>query len=199
MKTPSMRNGPRGKIGSSKKTDSEIVKLYLQTRNAEYFQILYKRYSSKIYSKCISLLKDESLAQDATQDVFTKIYLNIAKFSGRSKFSTWVYSITYNYCIDFIRKKKKEKNLFSDEMENTPDIVEDVDDQELLQMEVHRLKRVLENIPTGDKAILLMKYQDEMSIREIAHNLEKSESAIKMKIKRAKHKAQKKYKEIFQS
>ncbi len=199
MKTPSMQNSPRGKVGSSKKTDSEIVRLYLQTRNSDYFQILYKRYSSKIYSKCISLLKDESLAQDATQDVFTKIYLNIAKFSERSKFSTWVYSITYNYCIDFIRKKKKEKNLFSDDLENSPDIVEEVPDQELLQMEVHRLKRVLENIPTGDKAILLMKYQDEMSIKEIAHNLEKSESAIKMKIKRAKHKAQKTYKEIFQS
>jgi len=144
------------------------------------------------------LLKDEELANDATQDVFMKIYLNLAKFSGKSKFSTWVYSITYNYCIDFIRRRKKDRNLFSDdEVENVGEVIDDVPEKELLEMEVSRLKVVLEKIPLGDKTVLLMKYQDEMSIKEIAEILEKSESAIKMKIKRAKHKAQKTYKDIF--
>ena len=55
----------------------------------------------------------------------------------------------------------------------------------------------MDNIPVGDKAILLMKYQDEMSIREIAGTLEKTESAIKMKIKRAKHKARLVYQNKF--
>jgi len=82
-------------------------------------------------------------------------------------------------------------------MENPPDIEEDVPDNELLEMEVSRLKVVLEKVPIGDKAILLMKYQDDMPIKEIAATLDKSESAVKMKIKRAKHKAQKVYKEIF--
>jgi len=197
VKTPSSQNGPSRGQPISKKTDSELIKLYLKTQHSGYFSLLYKRYAGKIYSKCISLLKDESLAQDATQDIFTKIFLNLAKFSERSKFSTWVYSITYNYCIDFLRKKKKEKKLFSDEIENPPDTVEEVPDTELLEMEVSRLKKVMEKIPSGDKAILLMKYQDEMSIKEIAGILDKSESAIKMKIKRAKHKAQKVYSDIF--
>ena len=56
---------------------------------------------------------------------------------------------------------------------------------------------MLQNMPIGDKAILLMKYQEEMSIKEIAAELDKSESAIKMKSKRAKHKAQKGYKEYY--
>jgi len=197
VKTPSSQNDPLKKRHASKATDSELIKLYLKTQRTDYFSLLYKRYAGKIYSKCISLLKDEALAQDATQEVFTKIFLNLSKFSERSKFSTWVYSITYNYCIDFLRHKKKEKNLFSDEMENAPDTVEEVPDTELLEMEVRRLKRVLNEIPPGDKAILLMKYQDEMSIKEIAGILDKSESAIKMKIKRAKHKAQKVYSDIF--
>ena len=178
-------------------TRQELIHLYLKTQRTDYFSLLYKRYSSKVYSKCISLLKNEALAQDATQEIFTKIFLNLAKFSERSKFSTWVYSITYNFCIDFLRKKKKEKNLFSDEIENAPDIVAEVPDTALLEMEVKRLKQVLEEIPAGDKAILMMKYQDEMSIKEIAQTLDKSESAIKMKIKRAKHKAQKVYGDIF--
>jgi len=143
------------------------------------------------------MLKNEALAKDATQEIFTKIFLNLSKFSGRSKFSTWVYSITYNYCIDTIRKKKKEKNLFSDEMDDAPDIIEEVNDEALLEMEVKRLGRVLELIPSGDRAVLLMKYQDDLSIKEIAEILNKTESAIKMKIKRAKHKAQKVYRDIF--
>lgn len=78
-----------------------------------------------------------------------------------------------------------------EEPERTPDIVDDdVPDQELLEMEVKQLKRVLEEIPVDDKAILLMKYQDDMSIKEIAGILGKTESAVKMRIKRAKAKAQ---------
>jgi len=177
--------------------DSQIIRLYLKTRNSVYFDILYKRYSGKIFSKCISLLKDEARAKDAAQEIFTKIFLNMAKFNEKSKFSTWVYSITYNYCIDFLRGKKKEKRLFSDEMENPPEVVDDVPDNELLEIEVTRLKVVLDKIPAGDKAILLMKYQDDLQIKEIARILDKTESAIKMKIKRAKHKAQRVYKDIF--
>ncbi|MEL6922701.1 MAG: RNA polymerase sigma factor [Bacteroidota bacterium] len=178
-------------------TDEEVIRAYLRSQQSAYFSLLYNRYANKVFSKCISLLKSEAMAQDATQEIFTRIFLNLARFNEKSKFSTWVYSITYNFCIDYIRRKKKEKNLFSDEMENAPDIVEEVPDAELLQIEVSRLKNVLENIPVGDKAILLMKYQDELSIREIAHSLDKSESAIKMKIKRAKHKAQRVYQELY--
>jgi RNA polymerase sigma factor (sigma-70 family) len=145
----------------------------------------------------LSLLKDPALAQDAAQEIFVKIFLNLSRFSERSKFSTWVYSITYNYCIDMIRRRKKQRNLFSDELEDAPDIIEEVPDEELLSMEVSRLKEVLEEIPVDDKAVLLMKYQDDMQIKEIATALDKTESAIKMKIKRAKAKAQKAYKELF--
>ena len=118
--------------------------------------MLYNRYSGKVFSKCISLLKDEQLADDATQDIFLKIYLNLAKFSGKSKFSTWVYSITYNYCIDYIRRKKKERNIFSEDIENVGEPLVDVPDHELLEMEVKRLKKVMNVIPPGDRAVLLM-------------------------------------------
>lgn len=195
-----MQDDPKRNRNSkrSKRSDSEVIKLYLSTREPAYFSLLYNRYAGKVFSKCISMLKDEALAQDATQDIFIKIFANLAKFSEKSKFSTWIYSITYNYCIDFLRRKKKQRNLFTDEMDNPPDVVEDIDDQELIQMEVSRLKIVLEKIPVGDKAILLMKYQQEMSIKEIAEAIEKTESAVKMKIKRAKAKAVSVYNDIYQ-
>ena len=186
-----------GKQGVNKLSDEEVINLYLKSRSSSYFTMLYSRYSGKVYSKCISLLKDEQLSDDATQDIFLKIYLNLAKFSGKSKFSTWVYSITYNYCIDYIRRKKKERNIFSEDIENVGEPLEDINDSELLEIEVSRLKKVLNVIPVGDRAVLLMKYQDDMSIRDIAGVLEKSESAIKMKIKRAKHKAKSSYKDLY--
>lgn len=131
------------------------------------------------------------------QEIFLKLFLNLSKFGERAKFSTWVYSITYNYCIDIIRKKKKQSAIFSDEMEKAADVVEEVPDYALLEMEVGRLKFVLSELPVGDKAVLLMKYQDDLQIRDIAETLNKSESAVKMKIKRAKEKALKIYKQNF--
>ncbi|MCB0588938.1 MAG: sigma-70 family RNA polymerase sigma factor [Phaeodactylibacter sp.] len=178
--------------------DLEVIHHYLDTQASRCFNLLYERYAGKIYSKCISMLKEEALAQDATQEIFTKIFLNLSRFGEKSKFSTWVYSITYNYCIDFLRRKKKQKNIFSDEMEKAPEPVDDgTSEKELLEMEIGQLKVVLDNIPAGDRAVLLMKYQDGMSIKEIADILDKTESAVKMKIKRAKAKAQETKKELF--
>jgi len=166
---------------TKKVSDEELVKLYLETQNVAYFNLIYKRYSGKIFGKCLSLLKTESEAE----------------VSGKSRFSTWIYSITYNYCIDFLRRKKKDPSVYVDDYLDNMDVEDNVEDAFLLEMNVGRLKVILEEIPTGDKTILLMKYQDEMSIREIGHILDKSESAIKMKIKRAKQKFKKTFKEKY--
>lgn len=178
-------------------TDDQAIDQYLSTQSPYYFNVLYERYINKVYSKCISLLKDEAMAHDATQEIFMKIFLNLGRFNRKSKFSTWLYSITYNYCIDFLRKKKKQNKLFSSEEKEGSDIIEEVDDRELMEMEIGRLKIVLEKLPEDDKTVLLMKYKEELSIKEISAIFNKSESAIKMKIKRAKHKCQKFYKETF--
>ena len=171
-------------------SDSELVRSYLQTHNESHFNALYRRYAAKVYGKCYSILKDTELAHDAVQDIFVKVMMNISSFGEKSQFSTWLYSVTYNYCIDSVRKKKKEKTLFSEDIERAPDVAdEEIPDEYLLEMDVKHLKLVLDAIPEGDKMILLMKYQDDMSIKEIADILKKTESATKMQIKRAKQKA----------
>ncbi len=171
--------------------DLELIRNFLKSRANPCFDIIYEKYAAKVYSKCIALLKDEAMAKDATQEIFMKVFLNLSKFGERAQFSTWLYSITYNYCIDFLRKKNRRGNIFSDDMERAPDVEDDeVSDKVLLEMKVDHLRKVLEMIPPDDKYVLLMKYQEDLSIKEIADVLEKSESAIKMKIKRAKAKAQ---------
>jgi len=179
-------------------SDEDVIVSYLESQNSSYFNILYDRYSSKVFGKCFSLLKSEAKAQDAAQEVFVKVLLNLSKFSYKSKFSTWLYSITYNFCIDQIRKDKKNIGVLVDDINQVGEELEDeIDDRDIMSTNVIRLKKVLDIIPTGDKAILLMKYLDEMSIKEICDILNKSESAVKMKIKRAKEKFVKTYKEIY--
>lgn len=187
---------------SSKKTsdlsDNELIGLFLRDNNSVYFTPLYRRYAGKVYAKCYSMLNDEGIARDATQEIFIKVMLNLSRFSEQSSFSTWIYSITYNYCIDLIRKKKKNPLLYTEDVgkiSKESDV--EIPDSVLLEMKQERLEKVLEHLPAGDKAILLMKYQDDLQIKEIADILNKSESAIKMQIMRAKQKAQVTYDELF--
>ena len=79
----------------------------MEKKRHDDFGILYDRYAEKVYHKCISFVKDVDLAQDLAHDVFLKTFLNLAKFEGKSKFSTWLYSLTYNFCIDYLRKNNK--------------------------------------------------------------------------------------------
>ena len=179
-------------------TDSELIARYLRDQNTMYFTVLYRRYAGKVFAKCISMLADEGQARDATQDIFIKVLLNLAKFTEQSSFSTWVYSITYNYCIDMIRKKKKMPLLFTEDVGKVSrETNEELPDSVLLEMKQERLEKVIDRLPAGDKAILMMKYIDDMQIKEIGDVLGKTESAIKMQIMRGKERAQIIYDELF--
>ena len=179
-------------------SDSQLIALYLQEQDARYFSQLYRRYAGKVFAKCISMLADHGLACDATQDVFIKILLNLSKFTEQSSFSTWVYSITYNYCIDLIRKKKKNILIFTEDIGRISTETEvEIPDSVILEMETNRLEKVMDKLPVGDKAILDMKYTEDLSIKEIGEILNKTESAIKMQIMRAKIKAQGIYTDMF--
>lgn len=166
----------------------------MEKKRHDDFGILYDRYAEKVYHKCISFVKDVDLAQDLAHDVFLKTFLNLAKFEGKSKFSTWLYSLTYNFCIDYLRKNNKTMVNSDEVLVNIPDDDDEKNEKELLSIASERLQHVLELIPADDKMILLMKYQDDLSVKEIQGALELSESAVKMRVKRAKAKAVEVYK-----
>lgn len=166
-------------------TDEVLFEKYIKTQKVYYFDIIYKRLSKKVFAKCISFLKSEDEANDAMQDIFMTILLKASKFEGRSKLSTWIYSITYNHCVDIVRKKQKKRIVLIEDWSRYEKMSE-VDDRLLLETKVENLKIILEKINAKDKMVILMKYQDDMSIREIGKALNKSESAVKMMLNRAK-------------
>jgi len=167
-------------------SDEEAIDLFLKSQNINYFNVIYERYSDKVYAKCITMLKNQSNAEDAVQDIFMRVLLNLSKFSGNSKFSTWLYSITYNHCIDWLRKAQREIIITSDELTKSYNAEDNIDDAQIKETNVYRLKEVLFDMSADDKGILIMKYQEDMSLKDLCLMLNKSESAVKMKILRAK-------------
>jgi len=166
-------------------TDEEIVHAIITQRKTKLFGILYDRYANKVYRKCISFVQDKDSAQDMVQDVFLKVFMKLGKFEGRSRFSTWLYAITYNYCVEYYRKAKKLSTVDINEKIDLGE-EEDFTENEILSLRTEQLKYALNKIAPEDKMILLMKYQDDMPIKEIMHVLELSESAAKMRLRRAR-------------
>lgn len=175
--------------------DEELVKLYVETQKNKYFEELYDRYSDKIFRKCYSFVKDTVKAQDFTHDIFIKLSLKIGTFKETARFSTWLYSITYNFCMDQLRliKKRGESEL----NENFDIVSEDEEDYELLEMKTAGLKESMESLSAEERAILIMKYQDDFSIKEISETFDLTESAVKMRLMRTREKVKKVYLENY--
>jgi len=72
-------------------SDAEVIHLITQEGSRDHFELLYDRYANKVYRKCILMVNDLVIAQDLSQDIMIKAFLNLSKFEGRSSFSTWVY------------------------------------------------------------------------------------------------------------
>ncbi|WP_306642278.1 RNA polymerase sigma factor [Sanyastnella coralliicola] len=180
-----------------KLSDEEIVKIVVEEKSHDDFGILYDRYAEKVYHKCISFVKDTDLAQDLAHDIFIKTFVNLSRFTHKSRFSTWLYSLTYNFCIDYLRKNNKVRYESDDQLVNIPNDEDDRNEKELLSLKASRLASVLDLISPDDKAILLMKYQDDMSVKDLEAALEISESAVKMRVKRARAKAVETYRKTY--
>jgi RNA polymerase sigma-70 factor (ECF subfamily) len=170
-------------------SDEEIVAGLQRSMDADRFTVLYDRYSAKVFQKCVGMTRDKELAGDLTHDIFIKAFVNLSKFDHRSRFGTWLYSITYNYCLDHLRKAKRRRSDDLDEEQLDLAMPEDSYEQELLGLQAERLDGVLAALEPGDRAMLLMKYQDELSVKDIMETLELSESAVKMRMLRARERA----------
>jgi RNA polymerase sigma-70 factor (ECF subfamily) len=177
-------------------SDEDLVKKIVETKESVLFAELYDRYAPIVYNKCLGFAKSRVEAEDLTHDIFIKLYMKLHTFKGTSKFSTWMYSFTYNFCVNYVQRnsykiREKVQLVESDENEVGHD-----DDYDIFQLKAKKLKKVLSIIDPKDKMILLLKYQDELSIKELQTVFEISESAVKMRLKRAREKVMAIYKKL---
>lgn len=169
-------------------SDEELVEQIVANNDPLLFGKLYDRYAKMVYNKCFGFATSESEAEDLTQDVFLQLFIKLRTFKGRSKFSTWLYSFTYNFCVNYVNRNKQRKmsdqSVQVDETEYK--LTEEIPDESLFEMKADKLKKSLALLSAEDKSILLLKYQDGASIKELVTLLELGESAVKMRVKRAK-------------
>jgi len=187
-------------------SDEELLRFITETGDASYFEMLYDRYAPFIYNKCFWFVNDEEEAKDLTQEIFIKIYLNLPKFKGNSKLSTWIYAITVHTSIKFVNKNKNKATFLSEEIlhnyfsENID--YNEISDAELLDINYERLQEIMDVLPVEDRNVLLMKYQYNLSINKIVQILDIKESAVKMRLLRAKKKVieiREKFKSTFKT
>ncbi|MGJ8550246.1 RNA polymerase sigma factor [Winogradskyella wichelsiae] len=83
----------------------------LKLKSPKAYSTLLDQYEQKVFSTCISFVPNREDAEDIAQDVFVEVFNSIKKFKGDSKLSTWIYKITTNKCLEFIRKKNTKKRF----------------------------------------------------------------------------------------
>lgn len=183
------------KLAVSDLPDKEIIRKIKYEHDTNLFGILYSRYSSKVFDKCNSMLKDPSQAEEFVQDIFCKVFEKLSDFRGESNFSTWLYAITYNHCIEYLRVKKKMNYPDWNSQHELPDVIDEINEKEINS---ERLMKILDQIHPEEKALLTMHYIDNLPIAYIQTALKISESATKMRLKRARERVAFLYSKEFQ-
>jgi RNA polymerase sigma-70 factor (ECF subfamily) len=177
-------------------SDEAVIDRIVIGQQSNLFELLYNRYYEKVLDRCYGLLKNRQQATEFAEDIFSKVFEKLDSFKKRSSFASWLYSITYNHCIDFLRERK---NLHYPEWDMSHDFPELTGEQEdyLQEINFDNLKIILDTIHPEEKALLIMKYHDGIPIKNIAGSLRISENAAKMRIKRARTRVLYLYQERF--
>ncbi len=144
---------------------------------------------------CLSMLSNHRDAEEAAQDIFVKTYHSLPKFKGDSSFSTWLYRITTNHCLDVLRKKNRRKTVSLDALvEQNGDMIRNLfstAETTTSQMENRQLiDKILSTLPEDYRNILTLREADGLEYLEIAEILKCSLDAVKGRLSRARKQLQ---------
>ncbi|WP_460967561.1 RNA polymerase sigma factor [Spirosoma migulaei] len=167
-------------------TDEETIREYLFSKPNQCFETLYNRYVNKIYRQCLSMTKDSDTAEDFTHDIFLKMFDKLNAFQERSSFSTWLYSIAFNYCSDQLRLSKRFNTIaINSTLEQS---ISESKEAYLHEETLQLVKQALSILSANERTILKLKYEEGKSIDEIAQLYSLKTSAVKMRLKRGREK-----------
>ncbi len=167
--------------------DQLIINKVLQG-NTNAFAELVNTYKDLVFTLALKMVKNREEAEEVSQDTFIKAFKNLSKFKGDSKFSTWLYKITYHNCLDRFKKNEKEYNTRSIEtmvsfnVSSSDDILKSMEKEDRAKM----LKECLEELPEEERTVLWFFYYKELSLKEIIEVTQFSEGNIKVKLHRAR-------------
>lgn len=160
--------------------------------NVQALSFLVEKYQKMVYTLALKLMKKPEEAEEMAQDTFIKAFHKIDSYEGKSKFSTWLYSITYNACISELRKRRIEFKSLDDRQ------VSDQDEQRMhdyyrenrKEDQEKYLALAMEKLPEDDQVLVTLYYYESQSMDEISVITGLTVSNIKVKIHRARKRMQ---------
>ncbi|MCW0481925.1 RNA polymerase sigma factor [Gaoshiqia sediminis] len=158
--------------------------------NAAAYSYLVEKYQDMVYGLALKMLRNAEDAEELAQDSFVKAYRSLSSYKQKSKFSTWLYSITYNGCITMLRKRKMEIRSLDEQHLTEQDEIRIYDQlQEINKAELEKyLQEALSKLPELDQVLVTLYYYEDQKVEEICQITGLSESNVKVKIHRARKK-----------
>lgn len=177
------------------KEDLELVKRAVDRNDQAAFQELMKRYKDTVFFTALKMVNNRDDAEDLTMDAFGKAFKNIDRYNSNFAFSTWLFRIATNNCIDFIRKKKLDTMSLDQPMdnENGDDFKVNIESGDMTPEEglikdqrVISVRSVVKKLKPKYRQLIEMRYYEELSYEEIAQQLDLPLGTVKAQLYRAK-------------
>ncbi len=172
--------------------------------DAAAFEELLLRYQTQIYHLCFRMVGNAEDAQDMTQETFLKAWKGLSGFQFDSAFSTWLYRLASNCCLDLLRSKKRKPTVSltvenDEENEEILDVADDApspEDMAIQQEERENLALAMRQLDDEQRQILTLRVVNDLSYTDIAQILNVKEGTVKSRLSRARENLRKKLLEI---
>jgi RNA polymerase sigma-70 factor, ECF subfamily len=176
-------------VDVTEQTDEQLAALAAREgSDGPAFVALVERLRARVWRICFRLMGNEQDASDAAQEVFVRLFLNRAKFEGRSSYATWVHAIAVRTCLTLRRGRgrrlKRERTSEQQWEQEQPGREPPAAGLSL------DLAQMLESLDEEDRALLILKYAESYDYEELAQIFDLSVSACKMRVSRAREKLQ---------
>jgi RNA polymerase sigma-70 factor (ECF subfamily) len=165
------------------------------------FAELVELYKDKIFHLAYRMLNNKHEAEDAVQETFLRVYTNLHRYDEHQKFSTWIFRIGTNHCIDRLRKRKHAAYSLDAEMpdgegndyysmlagqEHSPE------KQIILSETQQQIRKAIDSLPEKYKAVVILRYLQDMSLQEISDVLDMPVTTVKTRVHRGREYLRKK-------
>jgi RNA polymerase sigma factor (sigma-70 family) len=125
----------------------------------EPFETIYSQHHLMVLQMCLGFVKgDKDTAKDLSQEIFISVWNNLEKFRGASSHKTWIYRITVNTCLQYVKKDKKERTLSTSETVNLTSVI---DTGETINYDIPKLYNAIGQLKKIDRLIIMMVLENE--------------------------------------
>jgi RNA polymerase sigma-70 factor (ECF subfamily) len=167
-----------------------------QTGEVEAYEELLRRHQGKVFAVIGGVLRHSEDVEDVAQQVFLKVYVALKRFDYRSTFSTWLYKVAMNECLDHLRKKKVRKLVYEADMsEEQAQLLESAAQPDGASVaanaertaELRQLvERLLEKLPEEERVMMVLKEVEGWTVEEVAELLGLNVNTVKVRLFRAR-------------